>query len=56
MGFLIQKSKQTKVMTPLRPEWDHHWKRVPLSGAKNGEMVNKSRPDAEQTESPVCVD
>jgi hypothetical protein len=48
MDFLFQKSKQRMVMTPLRPEWTHHWKRGPMSGAKkNGEMVNKSRPDAE---------
>jgi hypothetical protein len=56
MGFLIQKSKQTKVMNPLRPEWTRHSKRVSLLSTKIGEMVNNSRPGAEQTELPVCVD
>jgi hypothetical protein len=44
------------VMIPLRPKWVHHSEKSTPTGYqkwKNG--WNKSRPDAEQERSPVCV-
>jgi hypothetical protein len=44
------------VMIPLRPEWVHHSEKSTPAGYQKWENGwNKSRPDAEQERSPVCV-
>jgi hypothetical protein len=56
-AFCFKNQSKLMVMIPLRPEWVHHSEKSTPAGYQKWENgLNKSRPDVEQTRSPVCVD
>jgi hypothetical protein len=56
-AFRFKNQSKLMVMIPLRLEWVHYSEKSTPAGYQKWENgLNKSRPDAEQTRSPFCVD